>query len=64
MQFVKIWNKKRERWFCSQKGRDMWFSVGKAKAVMKTSYFPDYGCHMSDYEFVVFDCIEKSRVEV
>lgn len=63
MRIVKIWNKKRGSWSCSSKGREIWDTVGKAKAVLNTSYFPEYGCHKSDYEFVVFECCEVSRVE-
>lgn len=63
MRAVKIWNKKRGSWSCSSRGRDIWGTVSAAKTVMKTSYFPEYGCHKSDYEFVVFECHEVSRVE-
>ena len=64
MKLVKIWNTKRERFFSSGKGRDSWGSVGKARTVMKTSYFPEYGYHASDYVFITYDLVEASRVEV
>lgn len=64
MALVKLWNKRRERFFTSGKGRDTWSSVGKIKATMKTSYFPDVGCHKSDYEFVTYELVETSREEV
>lgn len=63
MRIVKIWNKKRGDWFYSNNGKGIWSTIGKAEAVMKTAHFPECGCHRSDYEFVVFECHEVSRVE-